>query len=131
MIIPTNIKFKSTELISEYQQVRARLQLILEDMAKFTVAHGYEFIITDLLSEIAEDKKLKRVSTTHLEGRGADIRSIIWPEWFKKKFENYFETKYKKYAAISQKTGLPNLIEIHAVNGNVEHCHVQIAPYKE
>ena len=42
----------------------------------FVVGHGYKFIVTDLLSELSEDKKLKRVSTSHLEGRGSDI--VTW-----------------------------------------------------
>lgn len=130
MIIPSNIQFKHPELVKEYQQVKVRLQLILEEMAVFTVSHGFDFVITDLMSDALEDKKLKRVSKSHSEGRAADIRIKHWPEWFRIKFEKYFEEKYKKYAAKSLKTGQSNLIEIHG-KGESIHAHVQIAPYKE
>lgn len=129
-MIPSNIEFKHPSLLKEYRQVRARLQIILEDMAKFTVLHGYVFMITDLLSEASEDIKLNRVSKSHLEGRAADLRVRDWPEWFRIKFETHFESKYKHHAAISKISGKSNLIEIHN-NGNGEHCHIQIAPYKE
>jgi hypothetical protein len=130
MIIPSNIEFKIPELLEEYQGIRARLQLILEDMAQYVTSHGHKFIITDLLSEEAENKKLNRISTSHSEGRAADLRVYNWPLSFRKKFEDHFEKKYKHWAAMSKKTGLPNLIEIHD-NGNGIHTHIQIAPYKE
>lgn len=131
MIIPANIQFKEPSLIDEYQSISPRLQLILEDMALWVTSHGYEFIITDLLSEEDEDKKLKRVSKSHSEGRAADLRVIHWPTEFRNKFEIYFETKYYKWAAISSTTGKPNLILIHDNKVGGLHTHVQIKPTKE
>lgn len=125
MIIPSNVEFKHPELLKEYQLIHPRLQVILEDMAQWVTSHGHKFVITDLLSEEQEDRKLNRVSKSHSEGRAADIRVRPWPEDFRKKFEDYFELKYLKFAAISAKTGQANLIEIHS-NGNGIHCHVQL-----
>ena len=125
MIVPSNVEFKHPELLKEYQLIHTKLQIILEDMAQWVTSHGHKFIITDLLSEDLEDKRLKRVSKSHSEGRAADLRVRDWPENFRKKFEDYFEQKYLKFAAISAKTGQANLIEIHS-NGNGEHCHVQL-----
>jgi len=131
MIVPANIKFKEPSLLDEYQLINPKLQLVLEDMALWVTSHGHEFIITDLLSEEAEDKALKRVSRSHVDGRAADIRVIHWPQEFRNKFEQYFETKYYKYAAISSSTGKPNLILIHDNKIGGLHCHVQIKPTKE
>lgn len=125
MIVPSNIQFKHPEMLKEYQLIKARLQVILEDMAVWVVSHGHQFIITDLLSEEGKDKALNRVSSSHTEGRAADIRVRDWPLDFRKKFEDYFEKKYAKDAAISAKTGKTNLIEIHD-NGNGIHCHIQL-----
>lgn len=130
MIIPPHIQFKSNDLLHEYQQISPRLQVILEDMAKWVNGNGYEFVITDLLSELSEDKKLNRVSSSHRDGRAADVRVRSWPLEFRNKFENYFETKYYKWAAISSTTGKPNLILIHD-NSNGIHCHVQVKQHKE
>lgn len=124
MIIPSNIKFKTPELLKEYQQIIPKLQIVLEDMANWIVGHGYEFMITDLLSELAEDRKLNRVSTSHLEGRGADVRCHEWPEEIRNKFEHYFEAKYKSWAAISKQTGKENLILFHV--GTAMHLHIQL-----
>ncbi len=125
MLVPSNIKFKHPDLINEYQVIDARLQLVLEDMASWVTGRGYEFIVTDLMSEESEDKKLNRVSKSHQEGRAADIRVRNWPKEFQDEFEAYFELKYKKWAAISAKSGLRNLIVIHS-NGNGIHCHIQV-----
>lgn len=130
MIIPSNIKFKDQELKKEYELIKPRLKIILEDMALWVERHGFLFLITDLLSEQAEDLKLNRVSRSHTEGRAADIRVITWPNYFRDKFEKYFELKYSGWAAISLQTGKPNLILIHD-NNNGLHCHIQVAPYKE
>ena len=125
MIIPSNVEFKHPELLKEYQLIHPKLQIILEDMAQWVTSHGHKFLITDLLSEESEDKKLKRVSKSHSEGRACDLRVRDWPLDFRKKFEDYFEQKYLKFAAISTKTGQANLIEIHD-NDNGIHCHVQL-----
>lgn len=125
MIVLSNVEFKHPELLKEYRLIHPKLQLILEDMAQFVVSRGHKFVITDLLSEELEDKKLKRVSKSHQEGRAADLRVRDWPVDFRKEFEDYFEKKYLKYAATSLKTGQANLIEIHD-NGNSIHCHAQI-----
>jgi hypothetical protein len=125
MIVPSNVEFKHPELLKEYQLIHPKLQIILEDMALWVVSHGHQFVVTDLLSEELEDKKLKRVSKSHTEGRAADVRVRDWPKEFQVKFEDYFEKKYLKFAAISAKTGQANLIEIHS-NGNGTHCHVQL-----
>jgi len=130
MIVPANIQFKEPSLLGEYQLINPKLQLVLEDMALWVTSHGHEFIITDLLSEEAEDKALKRVSTSHRDGRACDLRVRDWPQEFRNKFEIYFETKYYKLAAISKVTGKPNLVYIHS-NGNGIHCHVSVKPTKE
>jgi hypothetical protein len=126
MIIPSNIQFKTPDLINEYQEIHPRLQIVLEDMASWVVAHGHEFVITDLLSEELEDKKLKRVSSSHREGRAADLRVRNWPLEFRKKFEECFEKKYIKIAAISKATGLPNLVFIHDNGVGGIHTHISI-----
>jgi hypothetical protein len=124
MIIPVGIKFKDPELLLEYQQISPTLRMILESMAKYVVAAGHSFIITDLLSEASEDKKLKRISKSHQEGRAADIRVRDWPLDFRQQFERHFEEKFKEEAAISLKTKKPNLIQIHD-NGSGIHIHAQ------
>ena len=126
----SEIKFKSKQEESEFPLLKKRAQIIAQDMAQYCHINGFDFIITDILSDGSEDKKLKRVSKSHTERRAFDVRSIIWTKEFREKLEKHFEVKYKEWAALSGETLKPNLIEYHD-NGNGQHFHVQIKPYKE
>lgn len=122
-----SLKFKSQRERDEFSQIHERLKFILNDMARWVDAHGYSFIVTDLLSDAFSDKRLGRISTSHLEGRAADVSIQGWPVDFQKKFEAFFESAYKNEAAFSKRTMQNNLIEIHD-NGNGAHAHIQIRP---
>jgi len=123
-----NIKFKEPSLIQEYESISPVLKMILEDMALYCQRQEQPFVITDLLSDANEDKKLKRVSKGHSEGRCADLRSTLWTEEFRNKFIDYFSKLYERNAAISKETGKPRLI-LHHDNGiGGIHCHVQVKP---
>lgn len=122
------IQFKEgheKELKEELKQIHPKLKELLFEMAHWVNQKGYRFVITDLMSEELEDKKLKRVSKSHQEGRAADIRVRDWPKDFRRLFEEYFEKRYSHLAALSKKTLKPNLVEIHD-NGNGIHCHIQL-----
>jgi hypothetical protein len=121
---------QAKELKVEFTQIEPVLRKLLIEMAQWVTSKGYKFVITDLLSEKLEDEKLKRVSKSHQEGRAADIRVRDWPKDLRKLFEEYFEKRYSHIAAISKKSGTPNLIEIHD-NGNGIHCHIQVRKQKK
>jgi len=121
---------QAKELKVEFTQIEPVLRKLLIEMAQWVTSKGHKFVITDLLSEKLEDEKLKRVSKSHQEARAADIRVRDWPKEFRKLFEEYFEKRYSHIAAISKKSGTPNLIEIHD-NGNGTHCHIQIRKQKK
>jgi hypothetical protein len=121
---------QAKELKVEFTQIEPVLRKLLIEMAQWVTSKGHKFVITDLLSEKLEDEKLKRVSKSHQEGRAADIRVRDWPKDFRKLFEQYFEKRYSHIAAISKKSGIPNLIEIHD-NGNGIHCHIQVRKQKK
>lgn len=124
------IQFKEgheKELKEEFKSIHPKLRELLFEMARWVSAKGQRFVITDLLSEDLEDKKLKRISKSHQEGRAADIRVRDWPKDLRKLFEEYFEKRYSHIAALSKKTLKPNLIEIHD-NGSGIHTHIQLRP---
>lgn len=122
-----SLKFKSQRERDEFSQIHEKLKFILNDMSRYVVAHGYEFIVTDILSDAFEDKRLGRISKSHSEGRAADVSINGWPKEFQAKFEAFFEAAYKNEAAFSKRTMQNNLIEIHD-NGNGAHAHIQIRP---
>lgn len=116
--------FKTEEVAGEWKDIKPTLQNILLDMRDYCVLHEMPFLITDLTSTEAEDLLYKRKSTTHREGRAADLRCKFWPEWFITEFEAHFEAVYKNVAAVSPGTLKSNLIERHV--GTEDHIHVQI-----
>jgi hypothetical protein len=120
-----NIQFKHPSLIEEYASIRPELQMIVEDIALFCKRQNQPFIITDILSDAEKDKKLKRVSSSHSEGRAIDVRSKDWPDEFIKRLMDYFPKRYERYAAISKETGKPRLMYFHS-NGNGDHLHLQV-----
>lgn len=129
MIIPArSIHFKEgfeKVLLQEWQQLHPVAQLIAEEMARYFELHGKKFVITDIISNEAEDRKYGRVSSSHREGRAFDFRVHGLTRDFLDAFEKRFEHIYKTKAAISKESGTPQLIVIHD-NGNGNHGHVQI-----
>lgn len=130
MMIPHNVFLKEgfeRILLDEFQQCRSQLRVVMEDMALYCSRHEIKFIVTDIMSNPDEDKRLGRVSRSHSEGRAFDFRIHGWSKEFLDKFERNFENLYKNIAARSKETGLPNLIVYHD-NGNGRHGHCQIKP---
>ena len=125
MVVYPSVEFKSQVEREEFGQIHHKLRFILEDMARWVNAHGFRFVITDLLSDSFVDERLGRVSTSHADGRAADISIKGWPKDFQVKFETFFEAAYKDLGAFSKRTGKINLVEIHD-NGNGPHAHIQI-----
>ena len=121
------IKFKTPDIKTEWDdpKVKPSLKFIVLDIANFITARGYEFVVTDILSEESEDKKLKRVSKSHQEGRAVDVRTRDWPKKLIDTVIEHFNNLYSNEAAISASTKKPTLIVYHN-NGNGIHFHIQV-----
>lgn len=119
------IKFKSIKEEKEFPRIVPSLKLIVEDIESYVTKAGYDFVISDVMSEVSEDRALRRVSSSHREGRAVDVRTSSWPKDFLDKLESHFEEKYKGMAALSKVTGKPNLILYHNV-GFGNHIHIQV-----
>jgi hypothetical protein len=128
MIIPSYIWFKEGHekaLLEEYQHLHPKAQMIAEEMGRYFVLNNFRMIITDIMSDATEDEALHRISASHREGRAFDFRVHGIPQEFLDEVEKRFEHLYKQVAAISLKSGQPELIVYHD-NGNGKHAHVQI-----
>lgn len=116
--------FKSSEIQLEWPGVKPTLQLLLFDMRDYCLTWQMPFLITDLTSTEAEDIRLNRKSKTHRQGRAADLRCKLWPEWFITQFSEHFESKYKHVAALA---GIPLQLKLVVRHiGTEDHIHVQI-----
>ena len=131
MLALPSVKFKDGETAKEFDSIESTLRMILNDMARYCSLSGYDFIITDLLSSVFDDARLRRVSTTHQDGRAADVSVRGWPEGFVNKFISNFDYTHGHFGAISKKDGQQRLIVRHNVkrpDGSMggDHLHVQI-----
>ena len=99
--------------------------LILLDMQVYCEEEGLEFLVTETVTTLEEDKDLGRLSSTHRTGRSFDLRNKSWSLWEIKKFEEVFNKKYNsKYGAITSQ-GNRRLI-VSVPHGTGPHFHVQI-----
>jgi hypothetical protein len=122
------MRFKYKELEHEITCLSERLQIVLHDIDSWLDDRGHELVITSVLSDPEKDKELKRVSSSHTEKRAFDFSVKNIPRNVLSELEKEFELKYERWAAISKKTGLPNLIYYHGMGDNY-HAHVQVRKY--
>ena len=99
--------------------------MILCDVIQWCDAYGLPCVVSDAVSTEEEDERLKRVSTTHREGRAFDISTRGWGELQIKAIQQEFAHKYAGYAAIG-KSGNPVLVYFHDA-GTGPHLHFQVA----
>jgi len=97
--------------------------LIAAEMFKWCATRDIPFVITSTVSTLKEDKRLKRVSTSHRTCRAFDLRSWVFTEEDHIQFMAFFNRKFKNVAAVSR-DGTPNLIVYHT--GTAPHFHIQI-----
>ena len=100
------------------------LLLILADMTIYIAASGYNPVITSLIRNPDQNRKVGSVSDTHTTGRSIDFRAKDWDQKFIKDFTEHFSTKYKGYGATGS-DGQEKLLVFHGQGDNF-HLHVQI-----
>lgn len=120
-----NIGFKDNETRLEFPHIKKELQVILLACGEYCREWGYDCVVTDLLSDAFSDAKLGRVSTSHIEGRAADLRNKNWSEDFNTQFIKWLESQYGKMGAISKTDGKRRIVVDH--EGTARHLHIQIA----
>ena len=118
------MKFKHKEDMELFFKLHPVLMVILTDMYSYCYENKMEFVITDTISTIEEDRRLNRVSSTHRTHRAADLRIRNWNNLEIKDFQNHFNQKYKDFASLNSDLK-PSLVVIHD-SGWGTHAHVQI-----
>jgi len=116
--------FKTSEIKDRSLFIHPLAMMIMAEMIHWAHVRGIPVSITETLTTEEEDSKLKRVSTSHREGRAFDISTRGWTEDQIKLFMEDFSKKYASLAAIGS-SGNPALIVRHDT-GRGDHFHVQI-----
>lgn len=94
--------------------------------------HNIDLVVTDTISTIEVDRKLKRVSKAHQRALAIDIRTRDIPNHIVEDITRYINTKssYGKYKYMSS-SGVYRLAYWHN-NSNGDHIHLAIhSRYKD
>lgn len=118
------MKFSSEKAAQRFNLMWPRTQeLAIEMDAWAQEKYGIELTLTETFTTVAEDRELKRVSSTHRGGRAFDVRVKDLPDSLIAEFCAYFRKKYPTLGATAN--GQYQLI-VYKPHGTGPHFHVQI-----
>lgn len=99
--------------------------MVLCDVVLWARNKQLSCVISDAVSSREEDERLKRVSSTHREGRAFDVSTRGWTKESIDECVRIFGFKYRHLAALGQ-DGNPRLVYFHNA-GTGDHLHFQVA----
>ncbi len=114
---------KNTNCRLEFLSIEATL--VLCDVIMWAKQKQISCIITDAVTTLEEDTKLKRQSSTHREGRAFDISTKGWSRDLIDECIRVFSFKYRHLAAVLE-DGSTKLVYYHDA-GTGHHLHFQVA----
>jgi hypothetical protein len=122
----SNAFFKDERIMFLSKYMHQTVKMIMDEMLEWCDENlDHAAIVTDTLSRPEDDKKLKRVSSTHREGRAFDISLREWTSKEVTNFCEYFEMIYGHLGAVSSSSGKSKLIVVHDA-GSGMHLHIQL-----
>ena len=98
--------------------------MLMGEMTAWAWSQRLPVVITETFTTLDEDLALKRVSSTHREGRAFDMSTKGWSQ---NSIDQFIELFSKKYQGVAAQTsdGKPLLI-LHHDSGHGDHFHVQL-----
>lgn len=118
--------FKTREVEERSYYLCNEAWSLMSTMVAFLLKNNVAPLITETVTTLEEDQKLKRVSSTHREGRAFDLRCKDWTPELKEKFIGFFEIHFGHLGAVRE-DGDVVLVVHHGVGEN-EHMHCQLRP---
>jgi hypothetical protein len=123
------MEYKSKYIQDGMVSVHPIIHEILKEMDSWCQKYDKSnLMISESLTTLAQDNALKRVSSSHREGRACDIdvspHGVLWPKQKLIAFSHFFGEKYKSLGANS-KLGTRTFLLVHD-SGHGLHCHAQI-----
>ncbi len=119
------VKFKTFAVKERAKLLHPMVIDVMVDMYQWCEDNNLPFEITETVTTLQEDLKLKRISASHRERRAFDLSSHGWRMEHITDFCRHYNTKYEDIAAIGKESLKPVLVQHHD-NGNGPHFHVQI-----
>jgi hypothetical protein len=83
------------------------------------------FVITETITTLEDDQKLKRISNSHRTKRAADVSVIGWNKESIEKFILFFNEEHKDIASISASDLKPRMVVYHD-SGHGSHFHIAL-----
>lgn len=123
--------FKTESAFIAFEQLDPRLKKVLLDVKTWCSKKNIPLVITETKTTKTTDEDLNRVSTTHQEGRAADIRvtgafTIPQIDEFLHYFNNVYE--FRNYGALSKGDNKRRLaVYEDASVGRIPHLHIQVS----
>ena len=86
-----------------------------------------DLVVTQTISTLEEDERLKRKSPSHRQSRALDIRTRNLDRLIVEKLVHYINSRwnYKDYHYLTQ-SGKKRLAYFHKMKGGAEHIHLAI-----
>jgi hypothetical protein len=117
--------FKNETIRDRFFALHPVCGMILMDLLVWLWSRRVYGVCTETVSTMLEDEALKRVSSSHREGRAFDISTRGWPDGLALEAIEYLVSKHGHLGAISRGSGKPTLV-VHHDAGTGPHLHVQI-----
>jgi uncharacterized protein YcbK (DUF882 family) len=119
------ILFKDDYVKKGWERVHPLTKQIVDAIARWSIQYDNQPItLTETLSTPARDKKLKRVSSSHSEGRAVDIRTRDMKKEKIMALMQIFSEKFGHLGYLS-KSGQRRLM-VHHDSGHGPHFHLAI-----
>lgn len=123
------IEYKTKQIQDGMKSLHPILHEVSQEMDQWCQKYDKSnLMLSETLTTLAQDTKLKRVSSSHREARALDIdvspNGISWSKAKLIAFSNHFGPKYKHLGALS-KSGVRTFLLVHD-SGHGLHCHVQV-----
>lgn len=120
------LRFKNKKDVNLFCCLHPVLIMIYSDLHWYAKEkHGIDLVITQTKTELTEDLKYNRTSSSHREGRAIDIRTKGVDVFALKDMIDYINSKkeYEQYHYLA-KSGESRLAYFHF--GTAEHIHLAI-----
>lgn len=118
------MNFKHERDVKRFDDLLEPLKIIVKAAELYCKANELPFTITETWTDLMEDDRLGRVSSSHREFRAVDLSSMGWTQREIDNFISWLTMSFGKYGAISKRDGVRRLVIHHNKHG--DHFHIQI-----
>lgn len=119
------MQFKHEKDKELFYTLHPLLIMVIADMNLYCVNNDMPFVITETITTLEQDAKLKRISSSHRTKRASDISVKGWSKDNIKNFVDHFNNKYEDIASISASDLVRRLVVCHN-SGYGNHCHIAL-----